>query len=138
MTAVVFAPAAWMQRYPEFVTIGNAVASAYFNEATLYLSNGDGSIVQDIGQRTTLLWMITAHIAAMNSGVNGQGASPLVGRISSATEGSISVSTDIDAPGSAGWWATTKYGAAYWAATARYRTMRYVPGCQPRFGRFWP
>ena len=32
------------------------------------------------------------------------------------------------------WFVQTKYGAAYWAATARYRTARYYPGPQP-FGR---
>lgn len=128
MSVVVYNPAAFKIRYPEFSTVTDVLLQAYFDEATLYLNNTDSSRVSDIAQRTTLLNMITAHIAAMNgSGVNGQGASPLVGRISSATEGSVTVQTTYsnDTPGSMAWFVQTKYGAAYWQATAPYRTMQY-------------
>lgn len=76
-----------------------------------------------------LLNMATAHIAALNSPLNGQASSPLVGRITNASEGSVSVQTQFDVPpGSAQWWAQTKYGAAFYAATAQFRVMQYFPG----------
>ncbi|WP_048996419.1 DUF4054 domain-containing protein [Burkholderia multivorans] len=132
MGTVTFDYAGWLARYPEFSSVTQATANAYFEEATLYLDNTDASPVTDLPTRSMLLGMLTAHIAALNSGINGQTASPLVGRINSATEGSVSVSTEYQVPGSAQWYAQTKYGAAYWAATARYRIFQY------RVYQTWP
>lgn len=129
MGIVVFDATAFKVRYPEFSTITDPVLSAYFSESTLYLSNAEGSRVVDVGQRSVLLNMIVAHIATLNSGVNGQSPSGLVGRINSATEGSVSVSADYGAVvNSQAWYVQTKYGAAYWAATAQYRTAQYRRG----------
>lgn len=129
MPAVAFDTTAFVARYPEFATVPAPTLAAYFAEAGLYLNNTDASPVTDLGQRAVLLNMLVAHIAALNSGANGQEASQLVGRISSATEGSVSVQADMGAvPGSAAWYMQTKYGASYWTATASYRTMRYYPG----------
>ncbi|KWU25595.1 hypothetical protein AS149_29810 [Burkholderia cenocepacia] len=51
----------------------------------------------------------------------------MVGRILSATEGSVSVSTEMNVPaGSAQWFNQTPCGAAFRAATTAYRMMRYV------------
>jgi len=53
----------------------------------------------------------------------------IVGRIASATEGAVSVAAEYQAgsgqPNRA-YFIQTKYGAQYWALTARYRTMVYV------------
>jgi hypothetical protein len=120
-------------RYPELAaSVPQPLAQQYFAEATLYCDNTPCSIVTDLTMRTMLLNMVTAHIAALNAPLNGQASSPLVGRINSATEGSVSVGTQLDMPpGSAQWFAQTKYGLAYWQATAQFRTMRYVPGPVP-------
>lgn len=129
MGIVVFDPAAFVAMYPEFSTVNSTVLQIYFGRATMQLDNTDCSRVQDVSQRAALLYLLVAHIAAMNgSGVNGQGASPLVGRLSSATEGSVSVSTEYAAPANAteAWFLQTKYGAEYWAATAAYRTAIYI------------
>lgn len=126
---VVFDPAAFIVRYPEFATVNPVLLGDYFTEATLYLSNELCSRVQDVGQRGLLLNMLTAHITAINAGVNGQAPSGIVGRINSAAEGSVSVGAAMEGvPGTAAWFMQTPYGASYWQATARYRTMRYVPG----------
>ena len=132
MTIAVFNYATWAARYPELaVSVNSALAGAYFSESCLYLNNTDASIVSDVNVRLTLLNMLTAHIAKMNAAINGQPASDLVGRISNATEGSVSVAAEMQMmPGSAQWFNQTKYGAAYWQATAAYRTMRYRPGCR--------
>lgn len=134
---VTFDPTAFKLYYPEFSTLSDALLGMYFAEATLYLSNLPTSKVQDVGQRSLLLNMLVAHIAALKAGVNGQAASPLVGRISQAAEGTVSVSTDMgDQPPEAAWYLQTKYGAEYWAVTAPFRTARYVPGYNQRHNRF--
>ncbi len=79
--------------------------------------------------------MLTAHIAALYSQSRGdpepgqpKDANTPVGRISNATEGSVTVALEYDATNPQEWFSQTKYGASFWAATATYRTMRYVPG----------
>lgn len=134
MAVVVFDPVAFKARYPEFNAVSDVLLGLYFTEATLYLDNTDCSRVSDVNQRALLLNMLTAHIAALNgSGVNGSGASGMVGRVNSATEGSVSVSSEyvVANNGTMAWYLQTPYGAQYWAATGRYRTMQYVR-YQPR------
>jgi hypothetical protein len=134
----------WSARYPELIAAGvtQPVADQYFFEAQLYCDNTPQSPVQNLIQRAVLLGMVTAHIAALNAPLNGQPSSPLVGRISGATQGSVSVQTEYQAPGSAAWFSQSKYGAAFWQATAQFRTMHYVPGRAPfnnrgGFGNPW-
>lgn len=131
MTAgvVTFDYAGWAARYPELSSVSSGLAQQYFNEAGLYCQNTPTSLVCDLAQRAMFLNMLTAHIAALNAPLNGQASSPIVGRISQATEGSVSVQTDNQyPPGTVQWYQQTKYGSAYWAASAQFRTMRYVPG----------
>jgi hypothetical protein len=130
---VVFDYSAWALRYPELASsVTQPLAQQYFDEAQLYCDNTPCSPVQNLPQRAVLLNMLTAHIAALNAPFSGQASSPLVGRIGSATEGSVSVQTTLDMPaGSAQWFAQTKYGLAFWQATAQFRTMHYVPGPVP-------
>lgn len=134
---VTFDYAAWIVRYPEFAAVSEPLAQAYFDEATLYLNNSpcslaayDPNATPPVTTRATLLNMLTAHIAQLNKAVAGGAPSPLVGRIETATEGSVTVSVGKYADNvsvTAAWYLQTPYGAAYWAATARYRTARYVP-----------
>ena len=122
----------WSARYPELAgEVDAPAASAYFDEAGLYLNNTAASLVADLTRRLTLLNMLTAHIAALNK----PKSSTLVGRISNASEGTVSVQAEYAPPGTAAWFVQTKYGAAFWQATAYLRTMRYVPG---RCVRAWP
>ncbi|EOG6131784.1 DUF4054 domain-containing protein [Cronobacter sakazakii] len=132
MAIVVFDIEAFRERYPEFNSVSDALLNAYFVEATVYLDNTDCSPAQDDAVRAVYLNMLVAHIAALNAGVGGQKPSGLVGRISSASEGSVSVSTgDVPVSQSSWWYLQTPYGAAYWNATAQYRTFTYVPGSSP-------
>lgn len=124
MCVVVFDLAGFRVRYPEFAALGDPLLNVYFVEAQIYLNNTDCSPVQDCTIRSVYLNMLVAHLAALNQ----PGSSPLVGRVASATEGSVSVSVEMQngSPSSA-WFMQTKYGAAYWQATAAYRTFYYVP-----------
>ncbi len=133
MAAVIFNYANWAARYGELASWVTAPqAQAFFYEACLYLDNTDTSPVTDDsvgGQRALYLGMLTSHIAALNAPLNGQPSSPLVGRINNASEGSVSVQTEnLYPPGTVQWYQQTKYGAAFWAATSRFRSMLYVPG----------
>lgn len=123
----------WIARYPELGVVPELTAQLYWDEATLYHRN-DGTLVADDAQQRILLNMLTAHIAALNTlGADGS-ASPLVGPITSASEGSVSVGvTPLAAPGTQAWLVLSRYGASYWYAMAPYRTARYVPGYPRQF-----
>lgn len=124
---VAFDPVAWAARYPEFSYVTAAQATGYFNEATMLHRNDGGGPVSNAALQLTLLQMLTAHIAAKNAALaNGQPASSLVGRISSASEGSVSVSTSLNTPAAAEWLSQTKYGLDYWEYTRQYRTFRFL------------
>jgi len=133
MAIVVFNYANWIARYPEFTTLFNGadptvVAPICFDEAQAYCNNTNGSPVKDVYLRALFLNQLTAHIVALNFGVNGQAPSQLVGRISSAGEGSVHVSADMGKVSDyQAWFLQTKYGAAFWQASVQYRQMRYMP-----------
>jgi hypothetical protein len=123
----------WALRYPELAQyVEDQLAQLYFNEACMYCDNTATSPIADWsvgGQRDILLGMVTAHIAALNAPL-GAPSTPLVGRIASAGQGSVNVTTQNDYPaGSVQWFQQTKYGAAFWGATKRYRRFIYVKGC---------
>ena len=67
----------------------------------------------------------------------------IVGRISTATEGSVSVAAEFGGNGgpTQDWYTGTRYGAQYWVATAQFRTALYIPApggvCGP-WGAFGP
>jgi hypothetical protein len=151
MAIATFDYTVWSARYPELASsVGPALASSYFDEAGLYLGNDDCSIVPDVGKRGVLLNMITAHIAKLNAPIGGQAPAGFVGRVTEATEGSVTVKVDAGSSLSvlAAWYAQTPYGAAFWAATGYLRRGRYVPRPDPlmepfayglgrRGGRYW-
>jgi len=126
----------WLARYPEFSQVPQPTAQEYFGEATLYLRNDGTGPVRDPATQLRLLNMLTAHIAALNApSQDGQGASPLVGRINNASEGSVSVQTENDyPPGTVQWFQQTKHGSAFWAATGAYRSAHYLSNKKPVVG----
>lgn len=129
MAIVVFNPATFIVAFPMFATVDAGLLTGNFAMAGLYLNNTDASPVRDVGIRGQLLNLLTAHITALTNGVNGVAPSGLVGRVSSASEGSVSVSADMGATSSnAAWYMQTQWGASYWQATARFRTFRMAPG----------
>ena len=80
-----FVVADFLARYPEFVLLNSAQPAAlslYFVEAGLYCRNDGAGLVKDAATLTMFMWMVTAHIAAMNGGVNGQQPSQKIGRAS--------------------------------------------------------
>lgn len=142
----------FQMRYPElseWCTPGQA--QGYFDIASLYCDNADGaqpipiirmenglwgwsgqyaigSPVTNIPRRQILLGLLTAHVAALNAPLNGQASSTAVGRLASASEGSVSVSFVYPEVAGAEWYALTKYGLQFWQATKQYRMGKYFPG----------
>lgn len=144
----------FQRRYPELSEwVSPDMGQGYFDLATGFFAADNGgvpmsdswlawsggllppirqSVFIPIETRQRLLGLLTAHIAKLFAPINGVASPDFVGRISNASEGSVSVG--IDFPGvtpNGAWYQTTKYGAMFWALTARYRTMRYFPGRQP-------
>jgi len=135
---VTFDPAAFKARYPEFAGVENGTLELYFAEATIYHRNDGTGPVSTAAVQSSLLNMLTAHIAARYATVAGVAPSNLVGRISQATQGSVTVAADYGTTQSENeaWYNQTKYGADYWRATAIFRGFHYVTGGRfPRGGR---
>ena len=126
---VTFDPDAFCTQYPSFVRVSSVALQNNFNLATLQLNNSWCSVVRDEPTRQMLLYLLTAHITALLNGVNGKGPTGLVGRLSSATEGSVTANVDYLAnPTEAEAYLTqTQWGATFWRSTAVYRTARYIP-----------
>lgn len=136
----------WIANFPQFVGVDQATAQRYFKFAELYCRNDGGGPITDCNVKRELMNLLTAHIAQLlapqRNGVaatTGGGTSPapsIVGRIASASEGSVSVSVDFPTTPNAAFFNQTEFGAMYWAATAAYRTMRYIPGFTRSFTPF--
>ena len=139
MAIAVFNYGAWSTLYPDLAAkVNQAQAQAYFDQAgALYIDNSDCSDIVDVGVRLQLLNLAVAHIATINLPASA-GGTGIVGRISSATEGSVSVSSEMKVPGTAAWWVQTQAGASLWQALSAYRTAHYVPGPVPQFGPLNP
>jgi hypothetical protein len=134
--------------WPEFTGIANPVMANQFTGAQLLLNNSCGSRVRDANERLYLLYLLTAHLTFLNAGTNdgaGNVTPPpgIVGRINSASEGSVSVTAEYASQvgQSLAFFAQTKYGAQFWQETAQYRTFHYVgaPAHGPNSpGSPWP
>lgn len=132
-------------QYPEFAALDDAVLLRMWDWANLYLCNHANSPVPNLARRKVLLYLLTAHCCALWYGQQpgnqqgggttapaGGGIMSSPGRISSASEGSVSVSLDYPTTPGGEWFTQTQYGAAFWQAVRsligfRYRPMR-IPG----------
>lgn len=118
----------WIAIYPEFKNVTPQSALQYFNIATIYHRNDGFGPVSQPPVQAALLNMMTAHVAKLFGGTTGGVPTGLVGRIAHASEGSVSVEADMGpVTANQAWFMQTPYGAAYWQATAAYRTFRYRP-----------
>jgi hypothetical protein len=161
---VTFSFATFISYFPEFAALSPALVAAYFTRATATIIANDASNPAYDANNVNwpppggnpafpyLIYLATAHVAWLNctKDVAGnptsdpsaaQPASPLVGRVSQASEGSVSVSTEYPLDGSSSaqekYLSQSKYGIELWTALAPYRTAQYA--AQPTFvfgGRF--
>ena len=141
MTVAVFVVADWRVRFPEFSNVSDDEVNDCFTDATMILDNTDASLAPcdpaTYLPRLRYLWHLTAHLAQLYFGSTVQAQSRVVGRISSAGQGSVNMSAEYNGPQAASWYNQTQYGATYWNMTRQLRTFQYVPGmsgpaCPPR------
>ena len=139
MSIVVFVPADFKSAYPEFASVADARTTLLFNmAAATLLDNTDNSPVMDIGLRTQLFYLLVAHLLLLLGIAPTQPDNTPPGRLSSATEGTITTSFEyLLPPGSAmaPWYVQTKYGAMYWTMTAQFRGARIIANGDSGIGR---
>lgn len=123
-----FSYEAWSAMFPQLATSVNSdQAMGYWLRAQLFQRNDGFGPVCDCNTQSTLLYLLTAHLATLYAIQNGIAPSGLVGRIGNATQGSVSVGTVFLTPtGDIQAWADqTQPGAEWYAATAQFRTFQY-------------
>ena len=130
--AITFNYQDWAAMFPALKDIPEQqVANNYFVRAEGICANSTSNPVWGApGKLKLALYLLTAHIAQLNAAQNGQPANPtLVGRIGSATQGSVTVQVEWDGTGAPGeaWFTQTQYGAEYWTLMAGTRTAYYIP-----------
>ncbi|AMM14239.1 hypothetical protein AX768_09170 [Burkholderia sp. PAMC 28687] len=133
---VVFDPAAFIALYPAFTAVPTGTLGMYFTMAESFLDNTPCSIVQDLDKRTTLLYLITAHIAFLfgRAGSGDGSSAAIVGQMTSAGEGSVSIGFAASASRSAAFWMQSMYGAMYWQMILPFRSFHYFPApCYVRY-----
>ena len=132
---VQFSFANWAAAFPQFVTSApnfialteTQVVNVILPIAQQYCRNDGGGPVNDAALQAQLLNLMVAHVAQLLFGSALQPLSPLVGRVSDASEGSVAVAVDFPTTASNAWFAQTQYGAAYWQMLLPFRLGRYVP-----------
>ena len=141
MAVAQFDYAAWAAMFPELAgSVTSPIAASYFTIAQLLVDNTDCSPVADVNARLIMLDYVVAHLASLSGyplqpGQTVPQPRDLVGRTSSATEGTVSVSTDYGAMReNSAWWMQTQYGAIFWQLTRQFRTMHYVAPMPRYFG----
>lgn len=135
---VVFNYANFIASYPEFAGLTEPQLLNYFDISDAFFANNSENPAFNGGvdRMTRLAYMATAHVAWLMAprdaaglpSATGSVAPQTVGQITSASEGSVSVSVADVAKGSeaAAWFAQTRYGFMFWQATAQYRTAIYM------------
>jgi hypothetical protein len=120
--------ASWVQAFPAFSdSPGPAVITgSVLSLAQVYCRNDGTGPINDPNTQLQALNLMVAHIAQLlyppaNNGL------PVgnVGRLASATQGSVSASFEVQGPPSAAWFLQTQYGATYWQLILPFRVGFY-------------
>lgn len=122
----------WSQLFPQFANNVNQaqVESLILPLAEQYCRNDGTGPVNSAQSQTNLLNLMVAHITQLLFGSNGNPPSPIVGRINSASEGTVSVAAEFPAEPGAVWFNQTPFGAAFYQASLPYRLFRYRPAAR--------
>lgn len=141
MAAAVFDYAKWAAMFPYLAEGGvtEPIASAFFDTAELLFDNTTCSPIIDPDKRLVYLNYIVAHLARMAGYPVAAGGVPspsdMIGRVASATEGTVSVSSDYGPVSeNQAWWLQSQEGATFWQLTRALRTARYVAAPPRYFG----
>jgi len=141
-SVVVFDYASWLAAYPQFGSVGLQQAQEFFNLACLLISNLPNSPVPylpaalpPVFTRKIILNAATAHFAYLFTPDTTGNGRP-VGRISQASEGSVSLGLDYAAAqtDTQAFWNQSPFGAFVWVSLLPYRSAFYAPGPAARGG----
>lgn len=137
---ITFNFATFLSQFPEFGQTDAAYATSMFNRAqAALLDNTFGSPVKDDNVLQTLFFLLVAHLLSLYPcGARGTPGQRPAGNITSASQGSVSTSFQVRIPeGSAigAWYCQTEYGLEFWAASAPYRSARYMASGNSGIGR---
>ena len=126
---VVFDPVEFRELYPTIQATDEQL-EMYFEMAETFLDNTKCSVVKDLGARKRLLYLLVAHIATLTG--QAEKGNNVVGRVSSATEGTVSIGLDYGTMGNnERWYLQSPWGAMYWQLTKKYRSAVYRLGLRP-------
>jgi len=135
---ITFSYQTWVAMFPIFSALTPEQGQAYFSRATgAIVANSCSNPAFADGNLSYLVYLATSHVAWLNCpkdangnpAATGTAPSPLVGRISSAQEGSVNVQTEWNAGDQTqfdAYMQQSPYGVEYLSAIAPYRTGRYL------------
>lgn len=128
MGVVTLDVAEWKSKYEQYNALTDQQVKDLFYAATTCLENTTQSVIADEDKRKYFLYLLTAHFAYLfyvDANGNG-GMTGMVGRLSSASEGSVSVGSEISsAPLNVEFFLQSPYGFTFWQATKIYRMGFY-------------
>ena len=156
--AILFDYAGWSAAFPAFANISPSDAQSYYDTAAMYCANSttNPAFCTQVAQGSTsvpllqrLLWLLTCHLAWLGAFRDANGnpsstgtvpAPPLVGRVSSASEGSVSISSELETNGYPipAFFTQTPWGLQFYQATAQFRTAIYVANPVRVYGAIYP
>ena len=124
-----FDASAFAALFPTITISANQLTTLVLPVAELYCRNDGGGPVSTAATQTSLLNLMVAHVATLMFPplASPAGSVPGVGRVASASQGSVSVSLEFPQNPNDAWFNQTAFGSAFRAATASYRTARYLP-----------
>lgn len=129
MAIVVFDIDEFRELYPK-IAATDAQLDMFFTIAEGFLDNTECSVVKNPSERKTMLYLLVAHMASLNQQTESGNA--VVGRVSSASEGTVSISLDYGVmDNTSRWYLQTPYGAMYFQMTKKYRSFLYRLGKSP-------
>jgi hypothetical protein len=106
----------------KFAEATDEVISSYFGRAENLIANEETSNIRPEAKLEKVLYLCTAHLMTLYE--DGRGGA--VGRISSASQGSVSASFDYPISPTRAWWQQTQYGAELLQATQKVRSFHFI------------
>lgn len=128
MAIVTFNPVGFRDEYPQFSLFTDGQLKAAFKIACLLLDNTEASPVpynpdKGIYDRETMLYLLVCHLCTLAKWVT-EGQS---GPVTSASEGSVSVSFSVPQTTGETYYTQTPCGQTFWKLAAAYRSGgRYI------------
>jgi hypothetical protein len=117
--------------YPQFINLSSEKLENDYNYIVLAKCKWLCYYFCDLKQRYYWSCIVLAHVLTLMYGSGGNGNNTaLVGRITSATEGSVNVGLEnINNTLSSFWWNQTQYGALVWSLWSDRGVSTYVGAC---------